>query len=195
MKFSEMTKLDVYKLRGLVLGSLGVGLLYTHSPFLSVVSWVGLMFYLVAVAIRVMSRTYIGMHTRSMKLDPNAEHDLIVDGPYAYSRNPLYVSNIFMIVGILLIGSWPLYLSCIMFLICVGLYYNIIKQEEEYLAKKFIDYPSYKSSVPMWFRLKHTPKPNQSKVPNYKAYLSSFWSDRWTWFWQVLVFVIFYFKA
>jgi len=75
---------------------------------------------------------------------------LIISGPFAYVRNPLYVGNIFMYLG-LGIMSYALfpYLQIIAILFFLVQYYFIVKEEEKYLREKFKDeYSDYCKHVP-----------------------------------------------
>ena len=75
---------------------------------------------------------------------------IVATGPYALSRNPIYVSFIAVYVGIALVVNtlWP-----IIFL-PVGialLYYGVIAREESYLERVFGDgYRHYKARVRRW---------------------------------------------
>jgi protein-S-isoprenylcysteine O-methyltransferase Ste14 len=75
---------------------------------------------------------------------------IVSDGPYRFTRNPLYVALIGLYLGITLaVGTvWPL-----VFLIPVLLitHYGIIKREERYLAGKFGEpYGAYMARVRRW---------------------------------------------
>ncbi|MBW7887981.1 MAG: isoprenylcysteine carboxylmethyltransferase family protein [Bacteroidetes bacterium] len=76
--------------------------------------------------------------------------NLITDGPFGYVRNPLYVGNILMYVGIGIMSNalmpW-LPLAALLFFIVQ--YQLIVSREEEHLRQAFADeYPSYVEHVP-----------------------------------------------
>ena len=77
--------------------------------------------------------------------------DLIVHGgPYRYSRNPIYVSMITLLIGV---GVWAntLWLIGLAVLAAYLLWWGVISREEGYLEGKFgSDYTSYKSRVRRW---------------------------------------------
>ncbi len=86
-------------------------------------------------------------------VDPNPYEPttaIVATGPYAVSRNPLYVSATGIYVGIAFVVNtvWP-----IVFL-PVGialLYYGVIAREESYMGKVFSDeYLKYKARVRRW---------------------------------------------
>jgi protein-S-isoprenylcysteine O-methyltransferase Ste14 len=75
---------------------------------------------------------------------------LVVDGPYRYSRNPIYLGMAALYVGLaVLLGlMWALLLLP---LVIVAVDRLIIAREEPYLQRKFgPDYVEYKRSVRRW---------------------------------------------
>jgi len=91
---------------------------------------------------------FMRVHTT---LDPHGSTtEIITSGPYRFSRNPIYLSFVCMLIGFLFIfrSYWGLILSPVLM---VSLYQLVIKHEEAYLEKKFGDmYTSYKSRVRRW---------------------------------------------
>ena len=86
-------------------------------------------------------------------IDPNPYEptsSIVATGPYALSRNPIYVGAAVVYVGIAVVLNmvWPvLFLPIGMAL----LYYGVIAQEESYLEKVFGDeYLKYKARVRRW---------------------------------------------
>ncbi len=76
---------------------------------------------------------------------------LAVCGPYAYTRNPLYLGNFILGLGIITIAnnSWLLLYYFIAF---IFLYIGTIREEQEGLEKKFgAPYTTYMLKVPMFF--------------------------------------------
>lgn len=76
--------------------------------------------------------------------------DLVTDGMFAHGRNPLYVGNLLVVLGILALhGSpWVLGLGAAFFLVS---YIAIVAAEERFLAAKFGDaYQEYCRDVPRW---------------------------------------------
>ena len=75
---------------------------------------------------------------------------IISEGPYRFSRNPIYVSFVCLLIGFPLIvkSLWGLILSPVLILLFNQL---VIQYEEAYLEKKFGEtYTSYKSRVRRW---------------------------------------------
>ena len=78
---------------------------------------------------------------------------LIISGPFAYVRNPLYVGNILMYLGlgIMSFALFP-YLQIVAILFFLFQYYFIVNEEEKYLREKFKDdYTDYCKKVPTFF--------------------------------------------
>ena len=75
---------------------------------------------------------------------------IVTGGPYRYSRNPIYVSMIALLLGI---GMWAnsLWFLCLAVLSVFLLQWGVISREEAYLERKFSsNYTSYKSRVRRW---------------------------------------------
>lgn len=75
---------------------------------------------------------------------------LVISGPFAHVRNPLYVGNILMYLGlgIMSMSLFP-YLQVIAILFFIIQYLFIVKEEEEFLKIKFnSDYKKYLDNVP-----------------------------------------------
>lgn len=71
-------------------------------------------------------------------------------GPYAYVRNPLYVGNFGIILGLLLIAHSP-WVYAIALLFFFGEYFFIIRAEENFLRQKFgAGYDDFMLKVPRW---------------------------------------------
>ena len=79
--------------------------------------------------------------------------NLIISGPFAYVRNPLYVGNILMYfgLGVMSLALFPyLHIAAIVFFILQ--YHLIIGEEESFLQKKFgKQYKKFLTNVPRFF--------------------------------------------
>ena len=75
---------------------------------------------------------------------------LATSGPYAYTRNPLYLGSALMGVGFALAGgSWILALACLV--LFAAIYWPVIRREEEYLRREFGEvYDHYARRVPLF---------------------------------------------
>jgi protein-S-isoprenylcysteine O-methyltransferase Ste14 len=79
-----------------------------------------------------------------------AASKLVTRGPFALSRNPIYVSDWFVYLGvtILLDTAWPLIFSPLVWLV---MRYGVIAHEENHLRARFGDeYRKYCARVGRW---------------------------------------------
>jgi protein-S-isoprenylcysteine O-methyltransferase Ste14 len=75
---------------------------------------------------------------------------IVTDGPYRFTRNPPYVANALLYLGLTLVfeAFWPLVLMVPMLVV---IHWGLIRREEQYLETKFGDaYRAYKSRVRRW---------------------------------------------
>jgi protein-S-isoprenylcysteine O-methyltransferase Ste14 len=89
------------------------------------------------------------VHTNVLPTQPTTA--LATDGPYRYTRNPIYLSHLVLYAGAALLvnGAAPLLLLP---LLAVGLHWGVVRPEEEYLQRKFGQaYSTYCAKVPRWF--------------------------------------------
>jgi protein-S-isoprenylcysteine O-methyltransferase Ste14 len=72
---------------------------------------------------------------------------LATTGPYAYTRNPLYLGSIFMAAGFVVASCnvWIALAAAVMFL---AIYLPVILAEEKYLRSAFPEYSEYAIQVP-----------------------------------------------
>jgi protein-S-isoprenylcysteine O-methyltransferase Ste14 len=75
---------------------------------------------------------------------------LVADGPFRFSRNPMYLGIILMLTGVAVwVGSLPMFLAPIAFFIVLSIVF--IPHEEKTLERIFGDaYRDYKSKVRRW---------------------------------------------
>jgi len=75
---------------------------------------------------------------------------IVQEGPFRFSRNPLYLSLLILLFGIsvLIVSFWLLFTLPILYILFL---FKAVKPEEEYLSKKFgVDYFAYSSKVRRW---------------------------------------------
>ena len=75
---------------------------------------------------------------------------IVVRGPYRFSRNPIYLSMLFLQVGT---GIWAnsLWFPGLAIVSAALLWWGVISREERYLERKFgAEYLSYKGRVRRW---------------------------------------------
>ncbi len=130
-------------------------------------SFPALGFFLVIIGefIRIWSVSYSGVTTRSRQI---TAVKLATKGPYSMTRNPIYIGNFTIGLGIVLISGalFPYFLIAYVVLFWLE-YIPIIHAEEEFLREKFgEDFKRYVKDVPrilpdlQRFKSSITTKPN-----------------------------------
>lgn len=102
--------------------------------------WLVLEIGFVLVALGLLVRAVASGHIRK-----NAQ--LATTGPYAYTRNPLYLGSILIAAGFIIASRnvWIAVATMIMFL---AIYLPVIRAEEAYLGSAFPGYAEYAAHVP-----------------------------------------------
>ena len=131
---------------------------YTPIPFLIVMLVfqnvtiesliIGFIIALIGESLRFWGVCYAGSETRTTGSVGGSY--LVISGAFAYVRNPLYLGNIllYMGIGIMSMSLFP-YLQILALVFFYAQYRIIISQEEKYLLKSFgYDYEDYLHSVP-----------------------------------------------
>ncbi|MCX7667372.1 MAG: isoprenylcysteine carboxylmethyltransferase family protein [Atribacterota bacterium] len=152
--------------RGIIWGVLGLILFIFARPQRMCFLY-GLLFIGFGEVLRIWAVGYIRNYRKAMEEDVE---ELTTCGPYAYTRNPLYLANGVIGVGIVFLSGfwWMIFLFWVVF---TGLYGPIVKAEEAFLEKKFgRTYQNYRNAVPRFiFRL--TPYQGKKKSFSWKVVL------------------------
>ncbi|HKW16240.1 MAG TPA: isoprenylcysteine carboxylmethyltransferase family protein [Terriglobales bacterium] len=97
---------------------------------------------------------------------------LATTGPYAYTRNPLYLGSIVMACGFLIAArSW--WIALIAVVILLAIYLPVIRSEEAFLHSRFPEYEEYSRRVP---RLLPRFRSNPSSTGSFSRHL--YWKHR-----------------
>jgi len=81
-------------------------------------------------------------------------------GPYAHTRNPLYIGTLMVAAG-LVVASRNLWLGILFAAVFAFVYLPVIQLEEQHLRALFPDYAGYAAEVPaLWPRLTAAPPKN-----------------------------------
>lgn len=75
----------------------------------------------------------------------NAE--LTVTGPYAHTRNPLYLGSMLIAFGFAL-ASRSIWIAVVLAVLFLAIYLPVIRSEEQYLRNAFPDFDAYAARVP-----------------------------------------------
>lgn len=68
-------------------------------------------------------------------------------GPYAYTRNPLYLGSLLIAAGFLIAARNP-WIALAAVLVFIFIYVPVIRAEETYLMSRFPEYSEYAARVP-----------------------------------------------
>ncbi len=100
--------------------------------------WIGLggVLLIIGLAIRAAAAGHI-----------RKNRELATSGPYAYTRNPLYLGSLFIAAGFVIASRNP-WIALAALLMFVLIYLPVIKAEESYLRETFPAYSDYAAQVP-----------------------------------------------
>jgi len=103
--------------------------------------WISLPFILIGLFFRFWASGYLSKEGRSNEIMAKS---LITQGPYRFTRNPLYIGNFFLTAGVLIGFHSPFYLIILILGLFLVEYSIIIKSEQDFLNKHFgNDYLTY----------------------------------------------------
>ncbi len=100
---------------------------------------------------RLAIRTFIAMRKNKAALGyTQSTTKLIVDGPFGFTRNPLYLSLLLATGGIAIFANSMWYLIALLPLFLI-LNFGVVPREEKYLENRFgEEYVQYKKRVSRW---------------------------------------------
>jgi len=137
---------------------------------------VGFLIAVVGELIRFWGVSWAGSETRTT--GGVGGSNLIISGPFAYVRNPLYVGNILMYfgLGVMSLALFP-YLLIVAITFFILQYQLIVGEEESFLKTKFGDqYKRFLENVPKFFpRL--TPYKDEKNIQPKVSYAKGFKSE------------------
>jgi protein-S-isoprenylcysteine O-methyltransferase Ste14 len=86
------------------------------------------------------------------------DRELATGGPYAYTRNPLYIGTLLVAAG-LVVASRSVLLGALFAAVFALVYLPVIQNEEQHLRRLFPEYAGYAARVPaLWPRLARAAK-------------------------------------
>ena len=103
-------------------------------------SWTSLIAGIAVAALGLALRAAAAGHVKK-------DAELTTTGPYAYTRNPLYLGS-FLIAAGFAIASRSLWVAFIVILLLAAIYLPVIRSEEEYLRPRFSGFEEYAQRVP-----------------------------------------------
>ena len=128
----------IQKLRLKIVWFLFVPFLYFVDPSAKLLV-IGILFGLVGLMIRAWAAGLVSKNK-----------ELAIQGPYAYTRNPLYIGSIFLCIGVTMVGGQWFFMILIL-IFYLSLYHIIARREEIELEKIFgEEYRAYARVVPFF---------------------------------------------
>ncbi len=105
----------------------------------------------VAVGLMILLWTVVTLWRFRTTVNPyrGATH-LCVSGPFCYSRNPIYVGDWLIYLGVMLIlqSAWPILFAPVVWLI---IRFGVIRHEEAHLSARFgEEFENYRNKVRRW---------------------------------------------
>lgn len=136
---------------GLIISFLLEFLVYRNQIFDNSIIFRFLGIILTIAAILLFVKSVRIFNLRKEKLHPRSiSTQIFKDGPFQFSRNPIYLAMFVLVIGVgLTLNSfWFLYSGLV---VAIMIHYGVIIPEENYLEKEFgKDYLEYKKSVRRW---------------------------------------------
>lgn len=112
--------------------------------------WWGVGLGVVAIGsmFRLWSIRHIG---RSARTRTEKTRPLVISGPYAIMRNPLYVANILIAGGFALCACLPVYAAALVVLLFIHYHIVALCEEKGLHDRVGWEYEAYRGKVPRWF--------------------------------------------
>jgi len=117
--------------------------------------------FLAGLVIRIWAQMHLHYRLKVKKI-------LTTTGPYSLVRNPIYIANTLILLGICILSGLLWFLP-IMLIYCAAVYAFVVRCEETHLLKKYNEddqYREYLENVPRWiprFRSIAESKPFEAK--------------------------------
>lgn len=119
---------------------------FTVTPLLQALGWTG-----VALGGGLMLWAAFTIWRHHTTVNPyKGASELVTSGPFAFSRNPIYLADLVVYLGVMfLLGSlWPLVFAPLVWVI---MRYGVIRYEEDHLRARFgAPYNDYCARVRRW---------------------------------------------
>ncbi len=137
----------VYKIRGLLMLPpclFAVFVFYQETEWDAAVWPLGLGVFFAGVALRTWAQVHLHYRLKTRKV-------LTTTGPYTIVRNPIYLANSTMLVGLVVLSEL-LWFVPVMLLWCAVVYYFVVRREELHLTEMYGQpYRDFLRSTPRWW--------------------------------------------
>jgi protein-S-isoprenylcysteine O-methyltransferase Ste14 len=106
-------------------------------------TWKSIMLGVIVIVPGLLTRALASGHVRK-------NESLATSGPYAYTRNPLYLGSLLMGLGFAVAArSW--WVGVVLVVMFFAIYLPVIRDEEIFLRQKFPEFEEYTRRVPRMF--------------------------------------------
>jgi protein-S-isoprenylcysteine O-methyltransferase Ste14 len=106
-------------------------------------TWRSIAFGAIVIVPGLLTRALASGHVRKNEA-------LATSGPYAYTRNPLYLGSLLIGVGFAVAArSW--WVGVVLVVMFFAIYLPVIRDEENFLRGKFLEFDQYARRVPRMF--------------------------------------------
>lgn len=109
----------------------------------------GLLLFILGLAVDIWAMLTL-RRARTNILPNRAADRLVTRGPYRWSRNPIYVGNTTLLLGLAIIfdSAWMIMAA---FAMAFAVHHLAVLREEQHLAERFgADWTAYKDRTPRW---------------------------------------------
>jgi protein-S-isoprenylcysteine O-methyltransferase Ste14 len=103
-------------------------------------NWISIVIGAALASVGVLLRALASGHVKK-------DQELATTGPYAYTRNPLYLGSIIIAAGFA-VAAQNVWIVVLIFAMFTVIYVPVIRAEEVYLQAKFPGYAAYAARVP-----------------------------------------------
>jgi len=103
-------------------------------------SWDSILYGSVIAVPALLLRTAASGHVRK-------NQEVTTSGPYAYTRNPLYLGSMILMIGFGVASRNP-WLALALIVVFIALYLPVVRVEEDYLRQRFPEFEDYAQRVP-----------------------------------------------
>lgn len=135
-----------YTWRGLLVAPLVIlaAVCFWHEYENDLLVWpLGLLLFLSGWVLRIWAQQHVCYRLKTKKA-------LTTSGPYAVVRNPIYIGNTLIVLGVI-VTSELVWLVPLTVLWCTGVYALVVRYEERQLLGKYgAAYHAYQAAVPRW---------------------------------------------
>ena len=142
--------------RGWILALLFIALVWSRTMLSHTeapLRWEMLLFLAVAMLLRAWAGAHLGPHGNGSKAEAPA---LTTTGPYAFSRNPLYLSNIAIGTGLVFFANAFSDETTVAILLFLFVHHVLLVRWEEKHVRELWpeEYEAYAAATPRWFSLR-----------------------------------------